>query len=313
MRNRAERVGFTREYLGRARLVGLGLWIVSRDSRHWAFVSGVPVEIPARVDGSKRAVLRALGEDDPPIALLLGTRHQDGYIREASVAALAERGEQSADHFPFLLLAIGDYVHQVADRAATALLGWDPEQLRHHAVANPGLVGLVRARTLSYGIGVDATTRLAALIAEPDWFSRTLASGVVPDLETFDQHTDTRFPYFDDVAWRAAVELAARVSPWAEWQVLYEVLCPPRGDELGRDRQLMMLGVWAEQFGREPASTFLLLGNEIATHGGVSREQLLAARSAVGADNHAHRMLDNLEAFLPLSRAERFRYFFRRR
>lgn len=270
-------------------------------------VNGVRVEVPNRVSGSEGSILRPVDEDHQPIALLLGTRHQSGYIREASVAAIAERGRQNAENFPFLLLAVGDYVHQVADRAVAELRSWDRDELRYLAVTNATLLGLVRARSLSYEVAVDATARLVQLVAEPDWFSATVATGRTPTSDEFDRMTDCRFPYFDEPAWRAAVTLAARVGPVAEWQVLYEILCPA-GVLIGRDRQLAMLEVWAAQFGREPASTFLDLGKQIVLTGAVSQEQLRAAAVAVGEDESAQWMLDNLGQFVPSTRAERLRY-----
>lgn len=185
----------------------VGVHIENRDARHVAMVDGVRVEVPNRVSGNKRDILRPIDEDDQPIALLLGTRHQNGYIREASVVTLVERAPWFAEHFPFLLLAVGDYVYQVSDRAAAELLSWDRDELRYLAVANPALMALVRARSLSYGVGVDATTRLAELVAQPDWFSGTLASGATPTWDEFDRRTDARFPYFNNRAWRSAVAL----------------------------------------------------------------------------------------------------------
>jgi hypothetical protein len=261
-------------------------------------VDGVAVEIPARVDGSRRAVTRAPWEDRRPITLLLGTRHYDGYIREACVAALAERAEQGPDHFPFLLLAIGDYVEQVSDRAAAALLAWEADDLRYNAMSNPALVALVRARSVSYGIGMDATARLLELMAEPDWFSRALASPVVPTYTEFDEQVDARFPYFDDAAWRSAIELAHRVSPWSEWQVCYEIVCIPGRLYIDRDRRVEMLDLWAARFGREPASLFLALGKDVITRGRVSSDDLLSARSAIGEDKLANWMLDNLADYV---------------
>lgn len=148
--------------------------------------------------------------------------------------------------------------------------------------------------------------------AERDWFSLALAGGRIPDLETFEYQVDARFPYFDEIAWRAAIELAPLVSPWAEWHVLYEILVPPASVALDRDHQLAMLEAWAKRFGREPASTFLSLGREIVARGEISPEHFQAARSAVENDEGAHWTLDSLASYLPWSRAESFRAFLRR-
>lgn len=296
--SRATRVGFTDAYLGRTRPFALGVRVARRDPRQTAFVDGVVVEIPARVDGSGRAIVRAPARDRHPIALLLGSRHYDGHVREACVAVLAERAEGGPDHFPFLLLAIGDYVEQVSERAATSLLSWNADDLRYYALSNPALVALVRARTVSYGIGVDATTRLQELIAGPDWFSRALVDPIAPTHQEFDKRIDAQFPYFDETAWRAAIELAHRVSPWSEWQVCYEIICVPGRLNIGRDLRLAMLEVWAARFGREPATLFLALGTELITQGRVPRDQLLAARSAIGGETLATWMLDNLSDYV---------------
>lgn len=303
MTGRAERLGFTGRYLGRTLALSLRVRVTSRDPRQIAMVDGVRVELPKRVGGSRRDVLRPVDEDHRPIAMLLGTRHHDGHIREASVAALVDRnGWWPANEFPFLLLAVGDYVHQVADRAAAELLSWDRDDMRYLLVANPTLLALVRARSLSYEVATDATARFVQLVAEPDWFSSTLAGGVTPTWDEFDERTDARFPYFDEVAWRAAVHVAALVGPVAEWQVLHEILCPP-GVLIGRDRQLAMVDAWAAQFGREPASIFLELGRQLVLTGELSTQQLHTAATAIGNDEAAHWMLETLKQFVPPTRS----------
>lgn len=64
-----------------------------------------------------------------------------------------------------------------------------------------------------------------------------------------------------------------------------------------------MLEAWAAQFGREPASIFLELGEQIVLTGAVSGPQLQAAGAAIGTDETAHWMLENLEQFVPPTRA----------
>lgn len=117
---------------------------------------GTIVEIPYRIY-EKPAPDAEYSALSPRQQLLMDcwfTRSNDGYVRQQHLARVVAAEEHWV--LPYVLLALGDYVLEVVEEAATALLSLAVAGSWHHAAYrsfiehNHDLVDLVRQRATSY-------------------------------------------------------------------------------------------------------------------------------------------------------------------
>lgn len=110
-----------------------------------------PLTAPARLycpPAALRTAVAALSGDARLLALCLGTRHSDGYVREACLLQLA--GADRDWVTPFVVALLGDYVASIATIAATAITSMPSELLAGLACANPAFLDTTRSRAANY-------------------------------------------------------------------------------------------------------------------------------------------------------------------
>ncbi|KQV53026.1 hypothetical protein ASC95_09655 [Pelomonas sp. Root1217] len=114
-------------------------------------VRGELFSAPARLYCSPR-VLRALIEnatgDTRTLALCLGTRHWNGYIREECLRRLISTDFPWAA--PFLVQLLGEYVIEIVEVIAEAVRQATIQNLSDFARANPKFMAITRQRATSY-------------------------------------------------------------------------------------------------------------------------------------------------------------------
>jgi hypothetical protein len=114
-------------------------------------VQGEPLSAPGRVyyrPHELRSAIAGSSGDGRTLALCLGTRHHDGYIREECLRQLV--GSDRPWALPFLVQLLGEYVVEIAEVVAAALPAVDPVQLAEFARENPAFMDLTRQRVRSY-------------------------------------------------------------------------------------------------------------------------------------------------------------------
>ena len=126
------------------------------DGRHYSYqvtLGGEKLTIPSRLyfdrglpldDGGRSATERG-------IAWCLGTRHHDGYLREACLARLlaAPQGWMA----PFIVHLVGEYVIEIVQRIEAALPVLDADMraaLAAFVRENPAYLDTIERRTVSY-------------------------------------------------------------------------------------------------------------------------------------------------------------------
>lgn len=82
------------------------------------------------------------------IRLCLGTRHYDGYLRQECLQGLLNNGIPWL--IPYVLQLAGEYVVEIAEDVANAIVGWDPGTLRAFAMENPRYLATLARRVTSY-------------------------------------------------------------------------------------------------------------------------------------------------------------------
>ncbi len=87
-------------------------------------------------------------DDTRDLALCLGTRHCDGYIREECLRQIVAL--ERAWAVPFIVQLVGEYVIEIVELIATAVPRMNPEHLSEFAAANPEFMETTRRRATSY-------------------------------------------------------------------------------------------------------------------------------------------------------------------
>ncbi len=95
-----------------------------------------------------RAVIDGSREDSGTLALCLGTRHWDGYVREECLRKLiADRRPWAA---PFIVQLLGEYVVEIAQAILAALQQGYVEGLAEFARDNASFMATTKRRIISY-------------------------------------------------------------------------------------------------------------------------------------------------------------------
>lgn len=114
-------------------------------------VQGETLAFPARVYWAPeqlRATIAASTGDARRLALCLGTRHHDGFLREACVRQLGEIDR--AWVLPFMVQLLGEAVVEVSAAVEPLIRGADPEEVAAFVAANPDFVAKTKQRVISY-------------------------------------------------------------------------------------------------------------------------------------------------------------------
>jgi hypothetical protein len=95
-----------------------------------------------------RAVIDGSREDSRTLALCLGTRHWDGYVREECLRSLiADRRPWAA---PFIVQLLGEYVVEIAQAILAVLQQGYVAGLAEFVTDNPSFMATTRRRVVSY-------------------------------------------------------------------------------------------------------------------------------------------------------------------
>ena len=115
------------------------------------FVGGETLMYPSRLYMEARQLNDAVVEWSGlrrQLALCLGTRHHDGYLRESCLRRL---GMPDAKwKIPFVSLLLGDYVVEISSLAASLLAAAPRGMVAEFAAKNPGVMRTLRRRAISY-------------------------------------------------------------------------------------------------------------------------------------------------------------------
>lgn len=113
-------------------------------------VVGERVRIPYRICVRRRGLFGAAGLDDRQRRILacIETRHDDGYVRAAAVAALMPLRE--AFEVPFVVQLVGEYVVEIVQSIHAHLDELDTPEVRAFVVENAAFVARTRRRATSY-------------------------------------------------------------------------------------------------------------------------------------------------------------------
>lgn len=98
--------------------------------------------------GLVRASISMPFGDAPVFAACLGTRHHNGYLREACLRRLA--GTRQIWTYPFVVALLGDYVIEITEIASAAVKQMNPVALAALARDNPSFIATTKARAISY-------------------------------------------------------------------------------------------------------------------------------------------------------------------
>jgi uncharacterized protein len=116
-----------------------------------AKVGGEMLDYPSRLYVDSRQLNDAMVEWPGvrrQIALCLGTRHHDGFLRESCLRRL---GVPDAEwKLPFVVLLLGDYVIEIANLAAALLAAAPHEMVQTFVERNGPLIQTQRRRAISY-------------------------------------------------------------------------------------------------------------------------------------------------------------------
>lgn len=113
-------------------------------------LDGERLFIPERVYYAPGALIAATqaGGDPGCIALCLGTRHHDGFVRERCLRQLLDARE--AWIIPFIVRLAGEYVVQIVARIEAHLPLLDAALYGKFLRENPGLLATTERRVVSY-------------------------------------------------------------------------------------------------------------------------------------------------------------------
>lgn len=114
-------------------------------------VRGEVISAPCRIyckTQRLRSVIAKSAGDTRTLALSLGTRHCDGYLREECLQQLL-----AADRpwvVPFIVQLLGEYVIEIVELIAAAIPNLDASLYAEFVQENPGFMALTRCRATSY-------------------------------------------------------------------------------------------------------------------------------------------------------------------
>jgi hypothetical protein len=114
-------------------------------------VQGEVLSAPYRVyyqTAKFRLVIASSTGDSRSLALALGTRHCDGYVREECLRQIVVMDRPWI--VPFIVQLIGEYVIEIVEVIAAAIPVANAERFSEFALANPGFMATTRRRATSY-------------------------------------------------------------------------------------------------------------------------------------------------------------------
>lgn len=114
-------------------------------------VQGELLSAPARLYCSPsdlRALIDEAAGDSHALALCLGTRHWNGYVREECLRQLISTDRPWAA--PFLVQLLGEYVIEIVEVIADAIRQETVQDLSDFARENPKFMAITRQRATSY-------------------------------------------------------------------------------------------------------------------------------------------------------------------
>lgn len=114
-------------------------------------VQGEQLSVPYRVyyaPQNLQSVIARSSGDTRMLALCLGTRHWNGYVREDCLRQLI--GNDRPWVVPFVVQLLGEYVIEIVEAIAAAVSDADPEPLSAFARENPDFMATTRRRATSY-------------------------------------------------------------------------------------------------------------------------------------------------------------------
>lgn len=113
-------------------------------------LSGESVHIPYRIYCSKFALLRSVlaGGIAGTMALCLGTRHHDGYVRERCIRQLLKAKEEWV--VPYVIQLLGEYVLEITVHIEQALPQLNANHYRQFLQENQAYFATTERRAISY-------------------------------------------------------------------------------------------------------------------------------------------------------------------
>jgi len=114
-------------------------------------VDGEVLANPVRVYYQPARLMQAIEApgDAGLIALCLGTRHHDGFVREACLERLLSARQDWT--IPFVVQLVGEYIPQIVRRIEDALPGLDHAAYGRFLLENPRFFARTERRVISYG------------------------------------------------------------------------------------------------------------------------------------------------------------------
>jgi hypothetical protein len=108
------------------------------------------LRIPVRTYYQREQLLACtqLAGDAGVLALCLGTRHHDGYLREACLRQLLQ--QERVWTAPFVVHLCGEYVLEIVEAIEVALPAWNAEALARYLRENRAYVATLERRAVSY-------------------------------------------------------------------------------------------------------------------------------------------------------------------
>ena len=116
-------------------------------------VLGETLTLPGRCYVDRRKLVDAFGDcgvqgDIRLVALCIGARHHDGFLRESCVRKLLRVREPRI--LPFVLAPLGEYVIEIIELIESALPSLDASACADFVRANPAFMATLRRRVISY-------------------------------------------------------------------------------------------------------------------------------------------------------------------
>ncbi|MCX2863918.1 hypothetical protein OOZ63_18995 [Paucibacter sp. PLA-PC-4] len=116
-------------------------------------VLGETLTLPGRCYVDRRKLVDAFGDcgvrgDIRLVALCIGARHDDGFLRESCVRKLLRVREPWV--LPFVLAPLGEYVIEIIELIESALPSLDASGCAEFVRANPAFMATLRRRVISY-------------------------------------------------------------------------------------------------------------------------------------------------------------------
>ncbi|WP_256077222.1 hypothetical protein [Massilia sp. YIM B04103] len=114
------------------------------------YLDGETLSIPSRVYYPAESLLALAVNSQPSqtMALCLGTRHADGYVREACLQRLLTCGENWIA--PYVIQLVGEYVIEIIQRIDQALPQLDQSMYARYLTQNPSHFATTARRVRSY-------------------------------------------------------------------------------------------------------------------------------------------------------------------